>query len=79
MNFKDIAATLRKSGYSPKKADAKIAHDIVLKAIEDAGFRRWGAARILQRAIEWDKGMEVGEGRTQWNARFTGLSAISTR
>ena len=38
MNFKDIAATLRKSGYSPKKADAKIAHDIVLKAIEDAGF-----------------------------------------
>ena len=28
MNFKDIAATLRKSGYSPKKADAKIAHDI---------------------------------------------------
>ena len=39
MNFKDIAATLRKSGYSPKKADAKIAHDIVLKAIEDAGFQ----------------------------------------
>ena len=38
MNFKDIAATLKKSGYSPKKADAKIAHDIVLKAIEDAGF-----------------------------------------
>ncbi|MGN0545079.1 MAG: nucleotidyl transferase AbiEii/AbiGii toxin family protein [Acutalibacteraceae bacterium] len=38
MDFMDIAATLKKSGYSPKKADAKIAHDIVLKAIEDAGF-----------------------------------------
>ena len=38
MNFKDIAAALKKSGYSPKKADAKIAHDIVLKAIEGAGF-----------------------------------------
>ena len=29
---------LRASGYPPRKADAKIAHDIVLKAIEDAGF-----------------------------------------
>lgn len=38
MNFRDIAASLKTVGYSPRKADAKIAHDIVLKAIEDAGF-----------------------------------------
>ena len=38
MDFKAIAATLKDVGYSPRKADAKIAHDIVLKAIEDAGF-----------------------------------------
>ena len=38
MDFKSTAATLKASGYPPRKADAKIAHDIGLKAIEDAGF-----------------------------------------
>jgi len=38
MDFRSIAATLKAAGYPPRKADAKIAHDIVLKAIEDAGF-----------------------------------------
>lgn len=38
MDFNDIAATLKAAGYPPRKAEAKIAHDIVLKAIEDAGF-----------------------------------------
>lgn len=38
MDFKAIEATLKEAGYSPRKAEAKIAHDIVLKAIEDAGF-----------------------------------------
>ena len=37
MDFRSIAATLTASGYPPRKADAKIAHDIVLKAIEGAG------------------------------------------
>ena len=32
------STTLKASGYPPRKADAKIAHDIVLKAIENAGF-----------------------------------------
>ena len=38
MDFRNIATTLKAAGYPPRKADAKIAHDIVLKAIEDAGF-----------------------------------------
>ena len=38
MDFKSIAASLKALGYTPRKADAKIAHDIVLKAIEAAGF-----------------------------------------
>ena len=38
MDFRSTATTLKVSGYPPRKADAKIAHDIVLKAIEDAGF-----------------------------------------
>ena len=38
MDFREIAARLRADGYPPRKADAKIAHDIILKAIEDAGF-----------------------------------------
>lgn len=38
MNFKDMAETLKAAGYSPRKAEAKIAHDLVLKAIEAAGF-----------------------------------------
>ena len=38
MNFRGIAATLKTAGYSPRKAEAKTAHDIVLKAIDDAGF-----------------------------------------
>lgn len=38
MDFRSTATTLKASGYPPRKADAKIAHDIVLKAIEDAGF-----------------------------------------
>lgn len=38
MDFKAIEATLKEAGYPPRKAEAKIAHDIVLKAIEDAGF-----------------------------------------
>ena len=38
MNFKAIAATLKAAGYSPRKADAKIAHDLLLKAIEGSGF-----------------------------------------
>ena len=38
MDFRSIATTLKASGYPPRKADAKIAHDIVLKAIENAGF-----------------------------------------
>ena len=38
MNFRGIAATLKTAGYSPRKAETKIAHDIVLKAIDDAGF-----------------------------------------
>ena len=32
MDFRSIAATLKASGYPPRMADAKIAHDIVLKA-----------------------------------------------
>ena len=38
MDFRSTATTLKASGYPPRKADAKIAHDIVFKAIEDAGF-----------------------------------------
>lgn len=38
MDFGIIATALKANGYSPRKADAKIAHDIVLKAIEDSGF-----------------------------------------
>ncbi len=38
MDFRAIAAPLKSVGYSPRKADAKIAHDLLLKAIEDAGF-----------------------------------------
>ena len=38
MDFRSIAEKLKEYGYSPRKAEAKIAHDIVLKAIEDAGF-----------------------------------------
>ena len=38
MDFKNIAASLKAIGYPSRKADAKIAHDIVLKAIETAGF-----------------------------------------
>ena len=38
MDFKAIAAPLKAVGYTPRKADAKIAHDLLLKAIEDAGF-----------------------------------------
>lgn len=38
MDFRHIAATLKTAGYPPRKADAKIAHDIILKAIEAAGF-----------------------------------------
>lgn len=38
MNFREIAVSLKTLGYSPRKAEAKIAHDIVLKAINDAGF-----------------------------------------
>jgi predicted nucleotidyltransferase component of viral defense system len=38
MNFRDMAAKLKAAGYSPRKADAKVAHDLVLKAIEAAGF-----------------------------------------
>ena len=38
MDFRSIATTLKASGYPSRKADAKIAHDIVLKAIENAGF-----------------------------------------
>lgn len=38
MDFKAIAAPLKAAGYSPRKAEAKIAHDLLLKAIEDAGF-----------------------------------------
>ncbi len=38
MDFRSIAASLKAVGYPPRKADAKIAHDIVLKAIEAAGF-----------------------------------------
>ena len=38
MNFRGIVSTLKTAGYSPRKAEAKIAHDIVLKAIDDAGF-----------------------------------------
>ena len=38
MNFRSIATTLKASGYPPRKADAKIAHEIVLKAIENAGL-----------------------------------------
>lgn len=38
MDFRRIAASLKALGYPPRKADAKIAHDIVLKAIESAGF-----------------------------------------
>ena len=38
MNFMEAAAALKAVGYSPRKADAKIAHDIILKAIADAGF-----------------------------------------
>ncbi len=32
MDFRSTATTLKASGYPPRKADAKIAHDIVLKA-----------------------------------------------
>ena len=38
MNFREMAATLKVAGYSPSKANAKIAHDLVLKAIEASGF-----------------------------------------
>ena len=38
MDFMNIVASLKAAGYSPRKAGAKIAHDIVLKAIESAGF-----------------------------------------
>ena len=38
MDFRSLAASLEAAGYTPRKADAKIAHDIVLKAIEAAGF-----------------------------------------
>lgn len=38
MNFRDIAEPLKAAGYPPRKANAKIAHDIVLKAIDDSGF-----------------------------------------
>jgi hypothetical protein len=37
MDFRNIVASLKAAGYSPRKAGAKIAHDIVLKAIESAG------------------------------------------
>ena len=48
MNFRGIAATLKTAGYSPRKAETKIAHDIVLKAIDDAlgitsGFGKYHA------------------------------------
>lgn len=38
MDFRNIVVSLKAAGYSPRKAGAKIAHDIVLKAIESAGF-----------------------------------------
>lgn len=38
MDFRDIARPLKAAGYPPRKANAKIAHDIVLKAIDDSGF-----------------------------------------
>lgn len=38
MDFRNAAASLTAAGYPPRKADAKIAHDIVLKSIEAAGF-----------------------------------------
>ena len=31
MDFRSLAASLEAAGYTPRKADAKIAHDIVLK------------------------------------------------
>ena len=31
MDFRSTATTLKASGYPPRKADAKIAHDIVLR------------------------------------------------
>lgn len=38
MDFRIMAESLKAAGYPPRKADAKIAHDIVLKAIDEAGF-----------------------------------------
>lgn len=38
MNSKEMAEELKKAGYPPRKADAKIARDIVLKAFERADF-----------------------------------------
>ena len=53
MDFRSIAATLKASGYPPRKADARIAHDIVLKAIEDADFHDKGL-NIIGVDV-WDK------------------------
>ena len=38
MDFSAIRSILQAKGYSEETADAKIAHDIVLKAIADSGF-----------------------------------------
>lgn len=38
MDFKQMAGKLIAQGYAPKKANAKIAHDIILKSINDSGF-----------------------------------------
>ena len=38
MDFSAIRSILQAKGYSEETADAKIAHDIILKAIADSGF-----------------------------------------
>ena len=38
MDFESIRGTLTAKGYSEATADAKIAHDVILKAIRDSGF-----------------------------------------
>ncbi len=39
MDFESIRGTLVAEGYSETTADAKIAHDVILKAIRDSGFQ----------------------------------------
>ena len=93
MDFRNIAASLKTHGYPPRKADAKIAHDIILKAIEAAGFHdkvtikggvvMSGITDAVRRAtIDMDfdfLGYSLGDTSTTTRATTTGRSSCAAR